>query len=116
VVDFAPPFDDTEPYEEFALVAENAAEMGVAWPGRHLPRRTRCTLESGQSLSVIQWGTTEPEFVFLHGGGQNAHTWDRLSWRWTVRPWRSICLAMDTPTGVATATTARGRTRSLSPR
>jgi esterase len=25
---------------------------------------------------VLVWGTAEPELVFLHGGGQNAHTWD----------------------------------------
>jgi pimeloyl-ACP methyl ester carboxylesterase len=24
------------------------------------------------------WGTTEPELVFLHGGAQNAHTWDTV--------------------------------------
>ena len=78
MVDFAPAFDDTEPYDEFALVAENAAEMGVAWPGRHLPQRTRSTLGSGQSLSVIRWGTADPELVFLHGGGQNADTWDSV--------------------------------------
>jgi pimeloyl-ACP methyl ester carboxylesterase len=78
VVDFAPTFDDTEPYDEFALVAENAAEMGVAWPGPHPPQRARCTLNSGQSLSVIRWGTADPELVFLHGGGQNAHTWDSV--------------------------------------
>jgi pimeloyl-ACP methyl ester carboxylesterase len=85
VVEFAPSFDDTEPYDEFALVVENAAEMGVRWPGRHLPQRARCTLQSGQSLSVIRWGTAEPELVFLHGGGQNAHTWD------------SVAVALDLP-------------------
>jgi pimeloyl-ACP methyl ester carboxylesterase len=85
VVEFAPAFDDTEPYDEFALVAENAAEMGVAWPGQYLPQRASCTLDSGQSLSVIRWGTADPELVFLHGGGQNAHTWD------------SVVVAMDRP-------------------
>ncbi|HZB39331.1 MAG TPA: alpha/beta hydrolase [Ilumatobacter sp.] len=85
MVEFAPSFDDTEPYDEFALVAENAAEMGVPWPGRHLPQRARCTLQSGESLSVIRWGTAQPELVFLHGGGQNAHTWD------------SVAVALDLP-------------------
>jgi pimeloyl-ACP methyl ester carboxylesterase len=78
VVEFASAADDTEPYDEFALAAENAAEMGVAWPGRHTPQRVSCTLESGQVLSVIRWGTADPELVFLHGGGQNAHTWDSV--------------------------------------
>jgi hypothetical protein len=32
---------DAEPYDEFALVAENAVEMGVPWPCPHMPRRSR---------------------------------------------------------------------------
>ena len=74
---FAAP-DDTEPYDEFALVAENADEMGAAWPARHMPRRVEFTLPSGQSLSAIRWGDDPVEIVFLHGGGQNAHTWDSV--------------------------------------
>ncbi len=31
------------------------------------------------------WGTASPEVVFLHGGGQNAHTWD------------TVALALDRP-------------------
>ncbi len=75
---FTAALDDAEPYDEFALVAENAAEMGVAWPCTHMPRRLSVTLGSGQLLSVIRWGDADPEFVFLHGGGQNAHTWDSV--------------------------------------
>jgi pimeloyl-ACP methyl ester carboxylesterase len=78
VVDFTPAFDDSEPYDEFALVADNAAEMDVAWPGPHMPHRESCTLASGETLSLIRWGTVDPELVFLHGGGQNAHTWDSV--------------------------------------
>lgn len=29
-------------------------------------------------MSYLQWGTGEPELVFLHGGAQNAHTWDTV--------------------------------------
>ena len=25
------------------------------------------------------WGDAEPELVFLHGGAQNAHTWDTVA-------------------------------------
>jgi pimeloyl-ACP methyl ester carboxylesterase len=78
VVTFSPPLDDTEPYDEFALVAENAAEMGVAWPNGLSPRRESVRLASGQTVSTIRWGETPPELVFLHGGGQNAHTWDSV--------------------------------------
>jgi pimeloyl-ACP methyl ester carboxylesterase len=78
MVEFAPALADTEPYDEFALVAENAAEMGVGWPAPHMPDRVTATLASGQKLSVIRWGVDDPELVFLHGGGQNAHTWDSV--------------------------------------
>lgn len=31
------------------------------------------------SISALRWGTPEPpELLFIHGGGQNAHTWDLL--------------------------------------
>ncbi len=76
---FAPPAADTEPYDEFALVAENAAEMGVDdWPNHLMPRREPMQLESGQTVSTIRWGDSPPDLVFLHGGGQNAHTWDSV--------------------------------------
>jgi pimeloyl-ACP methyl ester carboxylesterase len=28
---------------------------------------------------VVRWGSAEPELVFLHGGGQNARTWDLVA-------------------------------------
>lgn len=78
MVEFTAADDDTEPYDEFVLVAENAAEMGVDWPAAHMPRRAELRRSSGQRLSVIRWGEEQPELVFLHGGGQNAHTWDSV--------------------------------------
>ncbi len=30
-------------------------------------------------MSAIAWGDAEPELVLLHGGGQNAHTWDTVA-------------------------------------
>jgi pimeloyl-ACP methyl ester carboxylesterase len=69
---------DTEPYDEMALVAGNAAEMGVSWPNDLVPTRVRFALASGQRLSAIRWGSAPPELVLLHGGGQNAHTWDSV--------------------------------------
>jgi pimeloyl-ACP methyl ester carboxylesterase len=75
---FTPAPVDTDHYDEFALVEQNAAEMGVAWPAAHMPRREHFTLPSGQGVSTIRWGGAPPEYVFLHGGGQNAHTWDSV--------------------------------------
>jgi esterase len=62
---------------EFALLRENADEVGV--PGDALPtvRRTTTTTASGR-VSALRWGEGPPRVVFLHGGGQNAHTWDTV--------------------------------------
>ena len=75
---FTPAPADTDSYDEFALVEQNATEMGITWPCAHMPRREMFTLGSGQRLSAIRWGDRLPELVFLHGGGQNAHTWDSV--------------------------------------
>jgi pimeloyl-ACP methyl ester carboxylesterase len=42
-------------------------------------RRQNVNLGDGRSLSALVWGTTPPELVLLHGGGQNAHTWDTVA-------------------------------------
>ena len=57
---------------EFALLPENAEQAGVEGP---LPHGQR--IDAG-SVSALQWGDSSPRVVFLHGGGQNAHTWDTV--------------------------------------
>ena len=57
--------------DEFGLLHENAAQIGVA----AIPPVTRI---DAARLSFLKWGTESPEVVFLHGGGQNAHTWDTV--------------------------------------
>ncbi len=64
-------------YDEFGLLADNAAEAGLAWTGPSALRRELVEVEPGQQVSVLVWGEGDPEFVLLHGGAQNAHTWDR---------------------------------------
>lgn len=64
--------DDLLELDEFALLPENAEQAGVAGP---LPSAGR--LDLGQ-ISAIKWGHDSPQVVFLHGGGQNAHTWDTV--------------------------------------
>ncbi|MDP9166344.1 MAG: alpha/beta hydrolase [Actinomycetota bacterium] len=64
--------DDLLGLDEFALLPENAEQIGAQGP---LPPVRR--LESGP-ISAIEWGDADPQVVFLHGGGQNAHTWDTV--------------------------------------
>jgi pimeloyl-ACP methyl ester carboxylesterase len=70
---------DDEEYDEFALLHENAAELGLAWEGRPVVERREVDVGPGQILSMIAWGAGPPEIIFLHGGGQNAHTWDYVA-------------------------------------
>ncbi|BBZ25754.1 hydrolase [Mycolicibacterium madagascariense] len=58
--------------DEFALLPENAEQIGATGP---LPTVTR--VDSGP-ISALKWGDADPQLVFLHGGGQNAHTWDTV--------------------------------------
>jgi pimeloyl-ACP methyl ester carboxylesterase len=64
--------DDLAGLDEFGLLHENAEQIGVGGP---LPSVQR--IESG-SISALKWGDERPQVVFLHGGGQNAHTWDTV--------------------------------------
>lgn len=57
---------------EFGLLSENAEQAGVSGP---LPSVRR--IETG-GVSALRWGEESPRVVFLHGGGQNAHTWDTV--------------------------------------
>src|ERR1700712_4312263 len=67
---------ETTPDQEFASLAEAAAEGGV--DAEIVPRVARhfFGLPTGQQLRLLAWGSGDPELVLLHGGGQNAHTWD----------------------------------------
>jgi pimeloyl-ACP methyl ester carboxylesterase len=58
--------------DEFAYLPQNAEQAGVSGP---LPPVAR--IERGP-ISALRWGTEPVRAVFLHGGGQNAHTWDTV--------------------------------------
>jgi pimeloyl-ACP methyl ester carboxylesterase len=58
-------------YDELGLFEENAAEAGLPWNGTPSVRRA----EVG-GISALVWGDQPPELVLVHGGAQNAHTWD----------------------------------------
>jgi len=72
-------------YDEFAYFADNAAEAGLPYAGPPSVRRVHATMQDGRTMSALAWGDSAPELVLLHGGAQNAHTWD------------TVCLALDRP-------------------
>jgi pimeloyl-ACP methyl ester carboxylesterase len=73
------------PYDEMSMFHDNAEEYGIAWRGQPAVRRVEVPMSDGRNLSALVWGTAPPEIVLLHGGAQNAHTWD------------TVALALDRP-------------------
>jgi pimeloyl-ACP methyl ester carboxylesterase len=73
------------PYDEFGLFSENAAEYDLPFPGPPEVRRVDTEVGPGRHVSSLVWGTSPPELVLVHGGAQNAHTWD------------TVALALDRP-------------------
>lgn len=41
--------------------------------------REEVALAGGRRISAIRWGEGKPEYILLHGGTQNAHTWDDVA-------------------------------------
>ena len=70
---------DMSVYDEFGLLAENADEAGLPWSDPPLVQRHSIDIGSGQHVSALRWGHGEPELVLIHGGAQNAHTWDTVA-------------------------------------
>jgi pimeloyl-ACP methyl ester carboxylesterase len=77
--------DPAAVYDEFGLFHENAEEAGLRWDGPPTVRRESVEVGGGQRISALVWGRDDPELVLLHGGAQNAHTWD------------TVALALDRP-------------------
>lgn len=81
---------DFASYDEFGFLEANAEHAGVPFNGPPPARRVAVDVGSGQNVSGILWGNSTstgvpgedgepaPGLVFLHGGGQNAHTWDTV--------------------------------------
>jgi pimeloyl-ACP methyl ester carboxylesterase len=67
------------PYDEFSMFQDNAEEFGIPYAGPPVVRRESVEVEPGRRLSALIWGKGDPELVFLHGGAQNAHTWDTVA-------------------------------------
>lgn len=107
----------TPEYDEFGLFHENAAEAGLDWNGPPTVQRIEVALDDGRSMRALRWGDASPEIVLLHGGGQNAHTWDTVALA-LDRP----LLAIDLPghghsdgTAVGTAISPRSLAEDMAP-
>jgi pimeloyl-ACP methyl ester carboxylesterase len=66
-------------YDEFGLFYENAAEYGLPFDAPPVVRREFVPVDESRSLSALVWGDRAPAFCFVHGGAQNAHTWDTVA-------------------------------------
>src|SRR6476620_9557487 len=67
------------PYDEFSMFHENAEEFGLPYDGPPAVRRESVEVGPDRRLSALVWGDADPQLVFLHGGAQNAHTWDTVA-------------------------------------
>jgi pimeloyl-ACP methyl ester carboxylesterase len=77
---------DPDPtYDEFSLFHENAHEVGLPFVAPPVVARQSVEVAPGRRVSILKWGEGPPELVLIHGGGQNAHTWD------------TVALALDRP-------------------
>lgn len=72
-------------YDEFGLFHENAEEVGLPYDGPPTVERVSVAVEGDRRVSALRWGSQDPELVLVHGGAQNAHTWD------------TVALALDRP-------------------
>jgi pimeloyl-ACP methyl ester carboxylesterase len=77
--------------DDLQLIETAAAELGLP-NARPEVRRTEVVVAGGDRLSALVWEQLPPELVFVHGGSQNAHTWDAVALL-LGRP----CVAIDLP-------------------
>ncbi len=65
-------------YDEFAYFAENLAEWGLDVP---IPKVQRffVAVDGLRQMSGLRWGDGAPDLVLVHGGAQNAHTFDTVA-------------------------------------
>ena len=64
--------DELASLSEFTFLKENARQAGTTGG---LPAVERI---NSAAVSALKFGDGAPRVVFLHGGGQNAHTWDTV--------------------------------------
>ena len=67
------------PYDEFSMFHENAEEYGLPFDGPPVVKRVGVATNDGREMSALVWGDAPADLVLLHGGAQNAHTWDTVA-------------------------------------
>ena len=67
--------DELAGLSEFALLPENAEQAGVT---RSAARGASASKHAAADQRAAAGAPPPPRIVFLHGGGQNAHTWDTV--------------------------------------
>lgn len=72
-------------YDEFAFFEQTANEAGLSYEGDPVVWRVSVQVGQRRHLSALRWKHEEPDLALLHGGSQNAHTWD------------TVALALDRP-------------------
>jgi pimeloyl-ACP methyl ester carboxylesterase len=65
-------------YDEFSMFQENLSEWNLEVPVPSV-RRFFVSVDGLRQLSGLAWGTEAPELVLVHGGAQNAHTFDTVA-------------------------------------
>lgn len=68
-------------YDEFGLFHENIDEFDLDVDVVPSVERVDVAAASdpNRRVSMLLWGSTSPDVVFVHGGAQNAHTWDSVA-------------------------------------
>jgi pimeloyl-ACP methyl ester carboxylesterase len=72
-------------YDELSMFHDNASEAGLPWNGPPTVKRVSVAVAGDRAISALVWGEGAAEVVLIHGGAQNAHTWD------------TVALALDRP-------------------
>jgi pimeloyl-ACP methyl ester carboxylesterase len=67
------------PYDEFSMFHENAQEWSLPYPSPPEVTRLDVSVAPRRRVSALRWGNVAPQLVLLHGGAQNAHTFDTVA-------------------------------------
>lgn len=76
-----------------AFFGENCAEYDIDFDGTVIVERIEHRLDDGGVVRALRWGTGPVRAVLLHGGAQNAHTWDTV----VLALGQPSCIAIDLP-------------------